>query len=145
MALVSADWLLENLGDVVVVDCRWSLTDRGAGRRAWAEGHIPGASHLDVDADLSAPPGDARHPLPGTRAFAMTAARVGIGARTPVVAYDEGNGGAARLWWLLRPFGPPPPAVLDGGFAAWRGPLTHGSERGPGPPAERFEPLPRSD
>ena len=44
-----------------------------------------------------------------------------------MVAYDEaGEGGAARLWWLLRHFGHDDVAVLDGGLAAWReegGPL----------------------
>jgi thiosulfate/3-mercaptopyruvate sulfurtransferase len=38
-----------------------------------------------------------------------------------VVAYDEaGEGGAARLWWLLRHFGHGAVAVLDGGLHAWR-------------------------
>jgi thiosulfate/3-mercaptopyruvate sulfurtransferase len=48
-----------------------------------------------------------------------------------VVAYDEaGEGGAARLWWLLRHFGHDEVAVLDGGLAAWReqgGPLEPGA------------------
>ena len=39
------------------VDCRWTLGEPGAGRELYLEGHIPGASYLDVDADLSAPPG----------------------------------------------------------------------------------------
>jgi thiosulfate/3-mercaptopyruvate sulfurtransferase len=50
-----------------------------------------------------------------------------------VVAYDEsGEGGAARLWWLLRHFGHDDAAVLDGGLAAWReagGRLRAGSEQ----------------
>ena len=38
-----------------------------------------------------------------------------------MVAYDEaGEGGAARLWWLLRHFGHARAAVLDGGLRAWR-------------------------
>ena len=48
------------------------------------------------------------------------------------MAYDEaGEGGAARLWWLLRHFGHEEVAVLDGGLAAWReagGPLRAGEE-----------------
>jgi thiosulfate/3-mercaptopyruvate sulfurtransferase len=47
-----------------------------------------------------------------------------------VVAYDEaGEGGAVRLWWLLRHFGHRAVAVLDGGLRAWRehgGPLDEG-------------------
>jgi len=46
-----------------------------------------------------------------------------------VVAYDETmNGGAARLWWLLRHFGHDSVAVLDGGLGAWIGPLATGDE-----------------
>jgi thiosulfate/3-mercaptopyruvate sulfurtransferase len=144
VAIVTADWLLAHLAEVVVVDCRWSLADPGAGRLAYEEAHVPGAAHLDVDSDLSAPPGDGRHPLPEPASFAAAAARAGIGARTPVIAYDEGNGGAARLWWLLRHFGHPAPSVLEGGFAAWRGPLASGIEE---PPAARepFVPRPRGD
>jgi thiosulfate/3-mercaptopyruvate sulfurtransferase len=142
--LVTAEWLAQNLDRVVVVDCRWKLGEPGAGRLVYEEAHIPGAAHLDVDRHLSAPPGHGRHPLPDPQSFATAAARAGIGARSRVVAYDEGNGGAARLWWLLRHFGHPPAAVLDGGFGAWEGPLARGTEVPP-PPAERFVALPRDD
>jgi thiosulfate/3-mercaptopyruvate sulfurtransferase len=38
-----------------------------------------------------------------------------------VIAYDEAaEGGAARLWWLLRHFGHADVAVLDGGLRTWR-------------------------
>jgi thiosulfate/3-mercaptopyruvate sulfurtransferase len=37
-----------------------------------------------------------------------------------VVAYDSANGAlAARLWWMLRAWGHPEVAVLDGGYPAW--------------------------
>jgi thiosulfate/3-mercaptopyruvate sulfurtransferase len=46
-----------------------------------------------------------------------------------VVAYDQGmNGGAARLWWLLRHCGHEDVAVLDAGIGAWLGPLRAGEE-----------------
>jgi thiosulfate/3-mercaptopyruvate sulfurtransferase len=129
--LVRPEWLFDNVGtrDLVVVDCRWALGSPGAGRRAWEEGHIPSAHFLDVEDDLSRPPrpGEGRHPLPDARAFAAAAADAGIGADSAVVTYDEaGEGGAARLWWLLRHFGHDRVAVLDGGLRGWRaagGPL----------------------
>jgi thiosulfate/3-mercaptopyruvate sulfurtransferase len=117
-----------------LVDCRWELADPEAGRRLYAEGHIPGASFLDVDRDLSAPaiPGGARHPLPARADFEAAARRAGIAADTLVVAYDQGmTGGAARLWWLLRHFGHPHVGVLDGGIGVWRGPLAAGEEEIP--------------
>lgn len=118
------------------VDCRWELGKPGEGRRMYESGHIPGASFLDVDRDLSAPPGsNGRHPLPAADAFADAASCAGIGSAVFVVAYGN-MGGAERLWWLLRHFGHDDCAVID--FAAWQGPLTRGDE-----PAERATFTPR--
>jgi thiosulfate/3-mercaptopyruvate sulfurtransferase len=105
-----------------VIDCRYVLGKPGAGEAAYAEGHIPGAAFLDVDRDLAAEPCDrGRHPLPEAADFEAAARRAGIGRTSRVVAYDEaGEGGAARLWWLLRHFGHDEVAVLNGGLAAWR-------------------------
>ena len=112
------------------VDCRFELGNPARGRELYLEAHIPGASFLDVDRDLSAPPGaGGRHPLPAADDFAAAASRAGIGEGVLVVAYDQGmTGGAARLWWLLRHFGHDDVAVLDGGIGAWRGPLASGDE-----------------
>lgn len=108
------------------VDCRWELGKPERGRELYLGGHIPGASFLDVDNDLSSPPGPrGRHPLPDADQFARAAARAGVGDGVFVVAYGN-MGGAERLWWLLRHFGHDGCAVLD--FAAWRGPLLSGAE-----------------
>ena len=40
-------------------DCRWALDDPELGRSQYLAGHIPGAVFLDVERDLSAPPGPA--------------------------------------------------------------------------------------
>jgi len=122
--LVGADWLAANLETVRVVDVRWYLDGR-SGRAAYDSGHLPGAVWLDVDTDLSAPATttDGRHPLPTPDRFAAALGRVGIAEGAPVVAYDDDGGSkAARLWWMLRALGEPA-AVLDGGLAAWDGPL----------------------
>ena len=108
------------------VDCRWELGSPGKGRELYLAGHIPGASFLDVDEDLSAPPGSAgRHPLPAVEDFARAASRAGIGDGVCVVTYGN-MGGAERLWWLLRHFGHDHCAVLD--LAGWLGPLRAGEE-----------------
>jgi thiosulfate/3-mercaptopyruvate sulfurtransferase len=108
------------------VDCRWDIEDADRGRVLYEAGHVPGASFLDLDRDLAAPPGPrGRHPLPDPDAFARAASRAGIGDDVFVVAYGN-MGSAERLWWLLRHFGHDAVAVLDGGIDAWRGPLETG-------------------
>ena len=121
------------------VDCRWSLDDPEQGRAAYRAGHVPGASFLDVERDLSAPSGaGGRHPLPRSDDFARAAGAAGIGPGVFVVAYGT-SGGAERLWWLLRHFGYDECAVFD--LAGWLGPLRKGEETAE--PAE-FEARPRS-
>ena len=127
------------------VDCRWELGDPARGRELYLEGHVPGASFLDVERELSAPPSTpgGRHPLPAADDFARAAGAAGIGPGVFVVAYDQGmNGGSARLWWLLRHFGHDGVAVLDGGLDAWLGPLSSGAEE---IEAAVFEPRARDD
>jgi thiosulfate/3-mercaptopyruvate sulfurtransferase len=111
------------------VDCRWELGAPERGRELYLAGHIPGASFLDVDADLSdlAVPGAGRHPLPSAGRFAAAAGRAGIGPGVLVAAYGT-MGGAERLWWLLRHFGHDDCAVLLGGIGVWGGPLQSGPE-----------------
>jgi thiosulfate/3-mercaptopyruvate sulfurtransferase len=66
--------------------------------------------------------------LPTPEAFAEAMGSLGIGNTDQVVAYDDAGGMfAARLVWMLRAIGHRA-ALLDGGLAAWDGPL----EAGPG-------------
>jgi thiosulfate/3-mercaptopyruvate sulfurtransferase len=111
------------------VDCRWELGAPDRGRELYLAGHVPGASFLDLDADLSdvSIAGAGRHPLPSAERFAAAASRAGIGRGVFVVAYGA-MGGAERLWWLLRHFGHDDCAVLLGGIDPWGGPLEAGEE-----------------
>jgi thiosulfate/3-mercaptopyruvate sulfurtransferase len=109
------------------VDCRWSLDDPEWGRCAYLEAHVPGAVFVDVERELSSPPGaGGRHPLPSAEQFAAAASRCGIEDGVFVVAYGS-MGGAERVWWLLRHFGHDDCAVID--LDAWHGPLRGGPER----------------
>jgi thiosulfate/3-mercaptopyruvate sulfurtransferase len=123
--LVSAETLARHLGDPdwVIVDCRFTLTDPGAGRKAWETWRIPGAHYADLDKDLSSPkrPNTGRHPLPDPARFRDSLLRWGVGDGTQLVAYDDSFGAmAVRLWWLARWMGHRSVAVLDGGVPVWR-------------------------
>ncbi|MDX1663820.1 MAG: sulfurtransferase [Candidatus Promineifilaceae bacterium] len=107
----------------IIVDCRFSLDDTEAGRRAYKAAHIPGAVYAHLDKDLSGPPltDRGRHPLPGPEALRALFSRLGIDAEKQVAVYDTATGAiGARLWWLLRAMGHDAVAVLNGGWAAWQ-------------------------
>jgi thiosulfate/3-mercaptopyruvate sulfurtransferase len=127
----SADTAAPDGADIVVADVRWYLDGR-SGPAAYEVGHLPGAVFVDLATDLATPgqATDGRHPLPTPAAFAQAMGRLGIGDDTAVIAYDDSSGGTAgRLVWMLRSLGRSA-ALLDGGMAAWTGPL----ETGPGAP-----------
>jgi thiosulfate/3-mercaptopyruvate sulfurtransferase len=86
---------------------------------SFAEGHIPGAIHLDlwgfslIDTD-EAP----------RRAFLWMIHHVleqrGINADRPVVVYEDTSGiRAARVFWFLEYFDHPDVRMLDGGMSGW--------------------------
>ena len=118
--LLSAAALAEALGTVTVLDVRYRMGGPG-GPGLYAEGHVPGAAYVDLDADLAGAPGaGGRHPLPEVATFEAAMRRAGVSADRPVVVYDDWEGrAAARCWWLLRFHGHDDVRVLDGGWAAW--------------------------
>jgi thiosulfate/3-mercaptopyruvate sulfurtransferase len=122
-----------------LLDVRWRLGGP-PGIDLYRAGHIPGAVFADLDRDLAAPPGPGgRHPMPATADFEAAMRRAGVSDGRPVVVYDAADAtAAARAWWLLRYFGHPAVAVLDGGYRAWTA-AGHPVETGPpapGPPGD---------
>lgn len=106
----------------LVFDARHDLADHEAGRRAYEQGHVPGAIYLDHERQLAAPKTgrNGRHPLPPLAEFAALMRLQGLTPATQVVIYDAGNSTfAAHLWWMLRWLGHEKSAVLDGGWSAW--------------------------
>lgn len=101
------------------VDCR--------PRGDYLAGHVPGAAHADPETALTGDLGGGRHPLPRAEAFARWASAAGIGPGVRVVAYDDGTGWAARLWWLLRHYGHEHAEAIR--LADWDGELVSGEER----------------
>lgn len=139
--IVSPEWLTTHLGDldVAIADCRCTLSDLEAGRRAHAAGHIPGAVYFHLEEDLSSPEAahGGRHPLPDPDVLARKLGAAGIGPGVSVVAYDDNGSPAPRFWWLLRYLGHDDVAVLNGGLPAW---LAAGGEL----TAEPSHPRPRT-
>lgn len=109
--------------EVLIVDCRFELSDPGKGEREFFEAHVPGAVYASLDRDLSdlLKKNLGRHPLPDEQAFSGALSHWGWTPRQRIVAYDDAGGAmaAARLWWLLRICGIHA-SVLDGGWRAWR-------------------------
>ena len=72
----------------LIVDCSFDLGDAGAGERAFADGHLPGAVYAHLDRDLAgAKTGrNGRHPLPSRVDWAATLARLGVTPTRAVVS-----------------------------------------------------------
>ena len=72
----------------VVVDCRFMLSDPGAGRRAYEAGHIDRARYAHLNDDLSSPvtPMSGRHPLPDPQRLAAKLGEWGIDNSKQVIA-----------------------------------------------------------
>ena len=122
---LSADELSENLSDPswAIFDCRFSLQEPSLGYQEFLKAHIPGASYVNLDLDLSGEVIEGktgRHPLPDVQVFTDKLSSWGIDHQTQVIAYDNRGGVfAARLWWMLRWLGHKRAAVLNGGWGAW--------------------------
>lgn len=132
---------------LAVIDCRFSLQDPEAGRRAYEAGHIPGAVYFDLEQDLSGPRQSrgGRHPLPAEDELARKLGAAGVGDGVAAVVYDDGGGMAARAWWLIRYLGHDDVWLLDGGFSAWVSAGYPVTAEGPSPRPARFVPRVRHD
>lgn len=108
------------LDKVVVIDAR---SGPDANQR-YKAGHVKGALHADLDADLSQKPENAaiggRHPLPDIQVFAQFVGSLGIRPESSVIVYDDKSGAnaACRFWWMLRSLGHFDVRVVDGGLDA---------------------------
>jgi thiosulfate/3-mercaptopyruvate sulfurtransferase len=121
-SLVSTDWLAAHLHapDLRVVDASYYLPVQGKNARAeFDERHIAGAVFFDID-EIADSDSALPHMLPSPEKFASRMRKLGIGDGNRVIVYDsQGLMSAARVWWMLRAFGHPDVAVLDGGLPKW--------------------------
>jgi thiosulfate/3-mercaptopyruvate sulfurtransferase len=149
--IVSSQWLGQQLDNssVVIVDCRFKLTDPEWGYQQYQTRHIQGAYFLDLNRDLSSPvtKHSGRHPLPDPDRLAEKLGAIGIRrGETWVVAYDDARFAfASRLWWLLRYLGHERVSLLDGGWQGWQEAGYPESDRLPTPTPQSFIPQIHAD
>jgi thiosulfate/3-mercaptopyruvate sulfurtransferase len=134
--LVDATWLAEHLdaGDLRVLETTAYLDppstpgkpyDIRSGRPEWEQSHILGSAFADLIGDLAEPDTGLNFTFPSAERFAAGMSALGVEDGTVVVIYDRnGMTWSTRLWWLLRAYGFDDAAVLDGGWAAWAGPVS---------------------
>ncbi|MCW8308125.1 rhodanese-like domain-containing protein [Acidiphilium sp. PA] len=121
--LISTDELdaRRSEADFIIFDASYYLpTETFDASALFLEGHIPGATFLDLDvvSDRSNP---LPHMVPSADQFARTIAQFGVGNQSAVIVYDQrGIFSAARVWWLFKLFGHDRVWVLDGGLPKWR-------------------------
>lgn len=122
-ALVSTDWLADNLSDVVLLDATYTSTIPGSPPSDplgdYLAGHIPGALFLDLDTLV-----DTDSPLPSTLpprpAVDERMQKLGVTATSQIILYDAGgHATACRAWWVLRIYGIEA-KLLDGGIRKWK-------------------------
>jgi thiosulfate/3-mercaptopyruvate sulfurtransferase len=153
--LVETEWLAAHLADpdLRVFDCTTYLDPdpvtvyaARSGRPDWAQGHIPGSDHLDLQGELSDVSSPLRFTMPAPEQFAAAMSRHGVGDGTRVVLYSVGSVmWAARIWWMLRAFGFDDVAILNGGLDKWKAEGRPLSTEPPRHPAARFVARPRPE
>jgi thiosulfate/3-mercaptopyruvate sulfurtransferase len=130
-ALVSTDWLAENLEqtDLRIFDATVYLQakpDGGgyqadSGRDNWAKAHIPGAGFLDLIKEFSDSTNPIPFMMPPAERFRDLAAAHGIGNNSKIVLYSDGIPmWSTRAWWMFRSVGFDNVMVLDGGWQKWQ-------------------------
>ena len=130
--LVTANWLRNNLDNVLLFDANYHLptVDRDT-EAEFTAAHIPGAMRFDINA-IADPDATLPHMLPSPDDFTTAMRALGVNSDSHVVFYDDSDiKPAASGWWMMRMFGHDRVSVLDGGLAAWRaieGPLVAGDE-----------------
>lgn len=128
--LISAQRLSERLSEsglkVIEVTTHLKVLPLGdftgvSGRADYEAGHIPGASYLDLQDDLSDGASDFRFAVPSVAQFEAAMRQAGIGESDTVVVYAANHPmWACRVWWLFQVFGHERVLVLDGGLPAWQ-------------------------
>jgi len=122
--LVTTEELAAHIDDPdwLIFDCRFTLTEAGAGRKNYAQAHIPGAIYVHLEEDLSSAISNTsgRHPLPDADSLSKKLSAWGVDNTKQLIVYDDAFGAiAGRMWWILRWLGHTKIALLEGGLPVW--------------------------
>ncbi|MCW2768583.1 MAG: sulfurtransferase, partial [Aeromicrobium sp.] len=111
-ALVTADWVEENLNDPKIV-----LVEVDEDVEAYDKGHIPGAVKLDWKKDLQ---DGVRHDFVSKEKLEALLSAKGIANDDTLVFYGGNNNWfAAYAYWYLKYYGHDNLRLLDGGRKKW--------------------------
>ncbi len=114
---VTPEWLKENLGSVILVDCRFDSL--------YHAGHIPGAVNAPWTyfVNTTAPNGTEQYGtlLPAAQ-LAKRIGALGINGSKQVVCYSDAGDWGQGIWTVivLRTVGITNAKILDGGIFAWK-------------------------
>jgi thiosulfate/3-mercaptopyruvate sulfurtransferase len=137
-ALVSTDWVAENLNDLENV----RIVESDEDVLLYEVGHIPNAVKIDWVEDLNDPL--VRDYLAAEK-FARLMGEKGIGPDTKVVFYgDKNNWWATYALWVFRLFGHDNVAVMDGGRVKWEAEGREMTQETPSVPQTQY-PTPTRD
>lgn len=122
-ALVTTAWLANEMDacDLRIIDASYHLADTGRDAETEHENaHIPQALFMNL-AELIEAGAPIENTAPSAAKFAGRMQALGVGDGSRIVIYDDSAvKSSARAWFLLRMFGAPNVAILDGGMAKWR-------------------------
>lgn len=134
--LVSTGWLAQNLSKPNVV-----VLHVASERKAYDDGHIPGARFLSTREILAVRNG-VPNELPPVADLQKAFERLGVGNQSRIVIYGENSGlAAARVYFTLDYLGHGDrAALLDGGLEKWRAEKREVSTQAVTPQTDAFTP-----
>jgi thiosulfate/3-mercaptopyruvate sulfurtransferase len=137
-ALVSTDWLAENLDNPNI-----RIVESNEDPLLYPSKHIPGAVHIDWVNDLN---DQVRRDYLGRDDFEALMSRNGISPDTQVIFYgDKNNWWACYAYWVFHLFGHTNAAILNGGRKKWEEEGREMTREVPSYPATEYTAQERTD
>ena len=132
-AIISCEWLKRNLAkkNLRIYDCTTFLHytddhpskpyDVESGYQDYLKEHIPGASFLDLQIQISDPESQYKFTLPDVESLSNSFGKLGIGDPHHIILYStNGLQWATRVWWMIYMLGYKNVSVLNGGLREWK-------------------------